>query len=197
MDKIMGLAKKLNVLLVIMQVATIAMLVITYLVLMFEWRLFKDVGSGFTGDFLSIGGINFSFAKPLPQDGNFVLGIMIPFVVTTIDIIIVLIGISIFKKIIRPMREGISPFVAGISKYINQLGIVILVGYIVKLSANYYTNLQTVSVLKKVIPKTVVTEITTKPDINLFPIAIILLVFLIASIFKYGEKLQQESDEML
>lgn len=197
MEKIMKLAKIFNVCLIIMQVANIIVMVLLSAMFIFNSLLFKGGGSTLPSVSCTLGGIKLLFADFLPQKGNYVIEVLIPFLICVINIVLILFGISLFKKIIKPMREGTSPFVAGISKYINQLGIVVLSGYILKVVADYFTNLQTADTLRKVFPKTLITDITTRPDINISPIAIILLVFLIASIFKYGEKLQQESDETL
>ena len=115
-----------------------------------------------------------------------------------VTIAVVWYGLKIAKDILRPMREG-NPFTVSVSKKIRSLARLELIGGILTIALQSITSYQMASDLDvlALFREGVVDHIriTSSFDVNFIFIAFIL--YLLSYVFKYGEELQQLSDETL
>ncbi len=115
-----------------------------------------------------------------------------------VTIAVVWYGLKIAKDILRPMRDG-NPFTVSVSKKIRSLARLELIGGILTIALQSITSYQMASDLDvlALFREGVVDHIriTSSFDVNFIFIAFIL--YLLSYVFKYGEELQQLSDETL
>ena len=115
-----------------------------------------------------------------------------------VTIAVVWYGLKIAKDILRPMREG-NPFTVSVSKKIRSLARLELIGGILTIALQSISSYQMASDLDvlALFREGVVDHIriTSSFDVNFIFIAFIL--YLLSYVFKYGEELQQLSDETL
>ena len=106
--------------------------------------------------------------------------------------------LGVARKILEPMKEG-RPFESGTSDKIRKLGFVVIGSGLILQLCRYFaaiTEIRAYNLESFFRPEMVKgVEFSFEFDINFIFIAAIL--FLMAHIFRYGEALQQESDETL
>lgn len=106
-------------------------------------------------------------------------------------------GVRMFRKVLEPMKTG-RPFDSFSSKNIRKLGVFVIIGGIAVNICKFIAGYMEYSLCD--INKVFNTEVVSiSPDFNFeFGFIIIACVlFLLAHVFSYGEKLQTESDETL
>ncbi len=115
-----------------------------------------------------------------------------------VTIAVVWYGLKIAKDILRPMREG-NPFTVSVSKKIRSLARLELIGGILTIvlqsisSCQMASDLDVLALFREGVVDHI--RITSSFDVNFIFIAFIL--YLLSYVFKYGEELQQLSDETL
>ena len=108
-------------------------------------------------------------------------------------------GLAILKDILRPMKEG-QPFVLSVSKSIQRLGFVVLIGGIIQIAAEaivLFIGQGDYTALMDLFKEGTVEQIRINLSFNLAFVFAALLLFLLAHVFRYGEELQRQSDETL
>lgn len=133
--------------------------------------------------------------------GNFEMSsskLLVLLATALVTIAVVWYGLKIAKDILRPMRDG-NPFTVSVSKKIRSLARLELIGGILTIALQSITSYQMASDLDvlALFREGVVDHIriTSSFDVNFIFIAFIL--YLLSYVFKYGEELQQLSDETL
>ena len=133
--------------------------------------------------------------------GNFEMSsskLLVLLATALVTIAVVWYGLKIAKDILRPMRDG-NPFTVSVSKKIRSLARLELIGGILTIALQSITSYQMASDLDvlALFRECVVDHIriTSSFDVNFIFIAFIL--YLLSYVFKYGEELQQLSDETL
>ncbi len=107
-------------------------------------------------------------------------------------------GIVILRRILKPMTEA-RPFDGGISKNIRNLGILTLIsGFVLSI-------IKTVCVfvdfgafhVKELFNAEKVSQVVIQYRVDLTFVVVAVVLFLLSLVFRYGEELQQLSDETL
>ena len=107
--------------------------------------------------------------------------------------------IKVLRRILAPMKEG-NPFELGVSDNIRRLAWTALAVGIIDAVGNVVSSIFELRAydLKAIFSNPAIASFVLKPDLNVWPTVIMVVVlFLLSAVFKYGEMLQTESDETL
>ncbi len=107
-------------------------------------------------------------------------------------------GVRICRKILVPMKDG-RPFNEKSAENMKKLAMVVLIyNVLMEILINLFKYLKFQSYdLAPLISTNKIISITYEPDFDLKFLFIVGILYLLAYVFKYGEVLQQESDETL
>ena len=121
--------------------------------------------------------------------------LMIP---ALIIIVVCWYGIRMFRKVLKPMKEG-TPFEKSSSKNIRKLGVFVIIGGILINICNTIASALEYKLcrMNDVFNMDVISSINVNYDFDIAFIFVALVIFLLAHVFSYGEALQVESDETL
>lgn len=106
--------------------------------------------------------------------------------------------LRVLRRILVPMKEG-QPFAKGISGQVRKLGWTVLVaGGIAEISRAVGAVLEMRAYqVETLMDSSVVADVTANYQISLWFVVTALILFFLSYVFRYGEALQQESDETL
>lgn len=121
--------------------------------------------------------------------------LMIP---ALIIIVVCWYGIKMFRKVLKPMKEG-NPFEKSSSKNIKKLGVFVIIGGILINICNMVASTLEYKLCNSngVFNMDAISSITVNYDFDIAFVFVALVIFLLAHVFSYGEALQIESDETL
>lgn len=133
--------------------------------------------------------------------GNFEMSsskLLVLLATALVTIAVVWYGLKIAKDILRPMRDG-NPFTVSVSKKIRSLARLELIGGILTIALQSITSYQMASDLDvlALFREGVVDHIRIMSSFDVNFIFIAFILYLLSYVFKYGEELQQLSDETL
>lgn len=115
-----------------------------------------------------------------------------------ITTLIYIYGIVVFRRIIKPMKEG-RPFNTGSGKKIKKLGYVVIAGGLINSLLDFFNSIFFARAIDfhALFSNPDIVAVNINSNLNLTFIAIAAIILLVSYIFEYGEALQQESDETL
>jgi len=150
---------------------------------------------------LELGNLTIKLAGNLPDylDIPAILkSIFVSLAVAIVICCIVWYCLRILRSILAPMKEG-RPFEGGISDKIRTLGWTVLVGgAVVEIGRMISAVLELQAYdLSMITENPMVESVTYNYSISLWFVVTALILFFLSHIFRYGEVLQQESDETL
>ncbi len=109
-------------------------------------------------------------------------------------------GFSVLKTILRPMKEG-RPFDTSVSSGIRKLGYTVLFGGLIQQFTEFLTDRLFLSsnleMIQNLFKEGAVQHIQINSSFSLDFVFAALLLFLLSYVFRYGEELQEQSDETL
>lgn len=203
MNKMQNTARKLDIFFKIIQVvftvgAVAALVGLSIIGAFFLFKLSPDqVGTGYNA--LDLGFLELELANNIvPNKSNILLIAAVDLVMGFIAILVGKQSIKCIRNILQPMTEGL-PFHGAVSSNLKKLAVLeIALGLIwnVMETVNcalmmYCYDLETLLVSEKI------THVNIMLDFDLTFIAIAAVLLLLSYVFRYGEQLQQLSDETL
>ena len=194
MKKLMGTAKALdiiaNVIQVLCMVAGIMLAVAAALLLLFDIQAFEFTSS------IELGSFSFELASADPSIFR------VLFLWTALPAIgsvaVMWLALRIVRRLLAPMREG-KPFDSAVSRNLRTLSWIALIGGAV---CSIMKIIAEVAMFKLYdFPVLFQNEFITGCTLNAEPdtgfVLVFLTLFMLSCVFRYGEELQQQSDETL
>ena len=134
----------------------------------------------------------------LHLSGNLKAAVSVVLILAVVSCGIIAFGLQLLRNILTPMKEG-KPFDNAVSTNLRKLGWLTVTGSIVysiisTISLHFMSNLYDLTTLFK---DGSVDGIMVNYHYNIAFLIIAALLFLLSYIFRYGEELQQQSDETL
>ena len=124
--------------------------------------------------------------------------IIVMLVTVIITLVVVWLCINKLREILVPMKDG-RPFEAGVSGKIRQLSWIVLIGGTVAEICRTVGNIFEMKAidLSLLFNPSAVSSFSFNYSISLWFLIGALILFVLSSVFRYGEELQRESDETL
>ena len=157
-----------------------------------------DLFQGMTQS-LNFGNISFRIADAYAANAEAGRTLMLlSLVIGTISFPIYCLMIRAIRKILAPMKEGL-PFQDTISKNLMTLGWLVIVDGVLSLVLEFFSSHIIFSMydMKALFLSEKITSVTTSYQFNLTFVLYALVLMGLACIFRYGQELQQLSDETL
>lgn len=193
MKKLMGTAKALDIIANVIQVLCMVagiMLAIAALLLLFDIQAFEFTSS------IELGSFSFELASADPSIFR------VLFLWTALPAIgsvaVMWLALRIVRRLLAPMREG-KPFDSAVSRNLRTLSWIALIGGAV---CSIMKIIAEVAMFKLYdFPVLFQNEFITGCTLNAEPdtgfVLVFLILFMLSCVFRYGEELQQQSDETL
>lgn len=150
---------------------------------------------------LDLGNLSVQLEGELPEFLNtaaVLKSIIVSLAVAVIGCAVAWYCLRILRSILTPMKEG-RPFEGGISDRIRKLAWAILIGgAVVEIGSTFSAVLQLQAYdLSMITADPMVSSVSYDYSFSLWFVVTALILFFLSHIFRYGEALQQESDETL
>ncbi|MDE5679731.1 MAG: DUF2975 domain-containing protein [Lachnospiraceae bacterium] len=175
-------------------VCSVICLVFAVLTLLFGEKIVAHV------DIVSIGPLRLTLknGSSLLKESALKTGLTLSLVFAAISLAICVYGIRLIRKVLEPMKEG-RPFDKGISETIKKLAWVALIGGAIIQVCGSITKIAEIKAydFSAFFAETVVTGLSFNGMIDCSFVVTACVLFLLSYVFRYGEELQQESDETL
>lgn len=188
MEKMIKIAKVLDVLAKIVQIFCIIALIFTVIgcvaAAFIPKSAYESLQASLVFD-ITVKGESVIDAKTLKSE--LVAAVILAAINITVCTVLMIVGIWLFRKLLKPMQLG-RPFEDGISGKIIKFGHFILIGNI----AGSFLTAVLMSIINLVIKPS---DFGFDIDISLDWIIIAVIVYLVGYIFRYGEELQKQADE--
>ena len=198
-EKMIQTAKTSYTIVNIMEKIMIAALVLCVLglcLLGYAWAVKAPV----TESTISFGNVTFRLSEQYaPTDTIQIKSIMISILSAIVLVGIIFYGLSILKKILRPMKEG-RPFDVSVSDGIRKLGYAVLAGGLIRYVTQVLTDYmfrERYELLRSLFKEGAVEHMQVTYSFSIGFLFVALLLFLLSYVFRYGEELQRQSDETL
>lgn len=199
MNKLSSIAKGLDVFLnVIYYFCIVAGGILLAGIIFFLARGKADVTENM-GTSLKLGPAQLELAQGMVVSENYMFASAIGTVVAAlVTISYIILMIKIFRNILRPMKEA-KPFNGVVSKQLRKLGWFTLIGGAVAQVAMVVAEMLFVIPfdLQQLFASDKVISCNMKFSMDIDFILVAIVVFLLAYIFRYGEELQKQDDELL
>lgn len=176
-------------------VAGTAILSIAAIVVMFlDDTLFWNATTSLSMGLVNLELISDGMPAPDAVRSNFISGLL----VCVIVLIFTCMVIRVIRNILEPMSQG-KPFTSSVSKNLHKLAVIFLLAgafseiSFVILTMLTYNNFH----MEDLFNSNLVSGITVEYTIDLWFVVVFIILQLMSYVFKYGEELQQLSDETL
>lgn len=159
--------------------------------------LFQHITSAMTTS-LDFGGIRFQLAEGVQQGSTGTVFFLGSLIVGTAGLAVFVLMIRNIRSILAPMKEAL-PFDRAVAQGFRKLGILAIAGGLLDLILEYFVNGSLVRSLDlaELFLSDRITSVTTYYNFDFTFVITALVLFGLSYIFRYGEELQQLSDETL
>ena len=182
---------------IVFNIIGIAIIVLFLLLCLMAPGLFGSITSAMTAQ-LDFGGIRFRLAEGIQQGSTGAVYFLGSLILGAAELAVYVLMIRNIRSILAPMKEAL-PFDAAVAKSFRNLGILTILSGGLKLILEYLVSGSLVRSLdlSALFLSDQITAVTTYYNFDFTFVITALVFFSLSYIFRYGEELQQLSDETL